>query len=183
MLERLIEHCMDEQIGHLLDEIVRDVGRLVTHKMGNYVAKSVVEHADENRRAKILQTLLPQLPKLAMHRMGSPVVQKLMNHCSPQAQRSIAATLVHSESPSLADMAANRYGSYVVEELPTLRFHGHAELLQVARDCLARATPQQMSAAFFPRAAARIGLQLEIASAVQSVTSTPDDSDDDASEH
>merc|ERR1712045_500849 len=83
-----------------------------------FVVQSVLEHGTDAQGTALLQRLLPRIPYFAMHRTASHVVQKAINHCSAQGQLAIARSLLHGQAPcSFVDVANNRYGSYVVEDL------------------------------------------------------------------
>lgn len=124
VLERLIEHCDESQIGVLIDEIVSESKALCRHQYANFVIQHLIEHS-RAYRTQILDSMLEDLPIAAVCRYGSHVVQKLMDFSEEDRKPDIVAALLHGKSPnSLVEVASDRYGSYVVEQLAGMRDAG-----------------------------------------------------------
>jgi pumilio RNA-binding family len=118
---RLIEHCNDEVIGELLDEILSETDLLARHSFGNFVIQTAMEHVSPVRRAVMLSQLLPDFTSLAMHRTGSLVAQRVLDYCDDAGQISAIRVLVQGQdTASITNVACNRYGSYVLEQLAAL---------------------------------------------------------------
>jgi len=160
VVERLVEHGTEQQMCRLLDEWVQLAEELSRHQYGNFVIQSVLEHGAPPRRQGIVQQLLPSLPQLATHRTASHVVQKALNHISLEGQRAMAMALLQASPPSsLPEVAASRYGSFVVEEL-CCAVQGDAG--REALRQLAGALPGALEASpHFARVAVRLGLAEE----------------------
>lgn len=123
VLERLIEHCSEHEIGPLIDPIISSSEMLCRHSYGNFVIQHLFEQGAPARRLDILSQLLHAVPYLAMHRTASHVIQRLLEYCDRESLHMIIATLLNSQSPtSFVEVACNRYGSVVTEQLTDLRF-------------------------------------------------------------
>jgi len=121
VLERLIEHCSETEIGGLVDEIIADSEAVSRHPYGNFVIQHLLEHGMPHRRAEILRKLNGFVPQLAMHRTASHVVQRALDFGSEDQQRAIVGALLKAEgTASLVEVACTRYGSFVVEQLAGL---------------------------------------------------------------
>lgn len=157
VVERLVEHGTEQQMCRLMDQWVLHAEELSRHQYGNFVIQSVLEHGSPDRRQSILQQLLPGLPQLATHRTASHVVQQALNHVSPEGQRAMAGALLQRQPPhSLPEVAASRYGSYVVEELCSV-VQGDAGWEALRQ--LERALPAALDAStHFARVAVKLGL-------------------------
>lgn len=116
VLERLIEHCTEEQMNDLLTQCIEEAVELSKHQFGNFVIQSILEHGNDTQRNRILNDLVKDLTGLATHRAASHVVQQALNHCDEEDKTRIAKVLTHNHF-TLAKVAANRYGGYVIEEL------------------------------------------------------------------
>eukprot|EP00443_Scrippsiella_acuminata_P002722 CAMPEP_0115237786 /NCGR_PEP_ID=MMETSP0270-20121206/36541_1 /TAXON_ID=71861 /ORGANISM="Scrippsiella trochoidea, Strain CCMP3099" /LENGTH=542 /DNA_ID=CAMNT_0002652681 /DNA_START=76 /DNA_END=1704 /DNA_ORIENTATION=- len=122
VLERLIEHCKEDQMRGLIDRLVGSAEELCRHKFGNFVIQHLLEHGEEHRRAAVVERLLPRIAYLSMHRTACHVVQRALNYGGAEGQMAIVRALLNAQgSNNLAVVAASRYGSYVVEELAHLR--------------------------------------------------------------
>jgi pumilio RNA-binding family len=123
ILERLIEHCSEDQIGFLLDELTADLEALARHQFGNFVVQRTLEHCTATRRHTCVEQLLPHVLKHATHKTASNVVVCLQAHSDLDGQAAIAdAFLAGKGEVSLENIAATRYGSFVVHNLVD-RFH------------------------------------------------------------
>jgi len=122
ILERLIEHCTEKEMGSLIDKFIADAPDLCRHQYGNFVIQHLLEHGSERRRSEVMEKLLDFAPQLAGHRTASHVVQRMLNYVSLDERQAIAHTLFAAPAPyTFEEMAAGRYGSYVAEELISLR--------------------------------------------------------------
>jgi len=135
VFERLIEHCNETEIGALLDQIVADSEALCRHQYGNFVVQHLLEHGSALRRNAILARLLPDIPALAMHRTASHVVQRALDYSDEEGQAAIVNQLLWAANPgSLIEVAGSRYGSFVAEQLNTLKMPNNQGLSdEVAR--------------------------------------------------
>lgn len=126
---RLIEHCTEQQIGSFLDELVLESDLLARHAFGNFVVQSMLEHASPARRAIIFWKILPDFPALATHRTGSLVAQRALDYCDVECKNhAIKALLQAEESSSPVEVACSHYGSYVMEQIASLRHHANGVL-------------------------------------------------------
>jgi hypothetical protein len=123
ILERLVEHCGEDQIGFLLDEVVEDFEALARHQFGNFVVARLLEHSTIARRHCCVQKLLPHVLQHATHKTACNIVQRMLDHSDLACQAMIAdAFLVGTGETSLESIAATRYGSFVIQHLVD-RFH------------------------------------------------------------
>lgn len=129
---RLMEHCTEDQIGPLLDEILPEVGMLAHDDYGNYIVQAALEHASEGRQLAMQAQLLPSFASLAMHKDGSRVAERLLDYCSFEGRSvAIRALLQAGGECSLVEVASSRYGCYVIAQLAGLR-QSHIEVHEIA---------------------------------------------------
>lgn len=156
VLERLIEHCSEPQISALVDQIVAESDCLCRHPYGNFVVQHILEHGSPSRRTAILHKMLGMIPTLAMHRTASHVVQKALDYSSEEGQSAIIRRLLDGERPtSLAEVACSRYGSFVVEQLASIRVWSDE-----VQGRLSAEIPALGQSQFGRRVAERFGFQL-----------------------
>jgi hypothetical protein len=118
LLERLIESGAEEDImTDLVDPLICAAPGLAEHKNGNFVMQSLMEHGTENHRKGLLRNLLPSLPWLASLKTSSNVAQVLLRFSDQDEQLDIANAFLGSEAFPLEQLAASRFGSFVVEDL------------------------------------------------------------------
>jgi hypothetical protein len=120
LVERILEYCPDAKP---LEELLVEAETLCRHLYGNFVMQHIFEHGSKDWKDQVAQQLVQTLPQLAKHRTASHVVQKALECGDEVAQRSFAMALMNGkEEDSLIDVACNRYGSFVIEELAALEF-------------------------------------------------------------
>merc|ERR1712242_218171 len=155
--ERLVEHGTAAQMASLCDQCAFHAEELSRHEFGNFVVQSLLEHGTSQRRRAIVQQLLPTLPQLACHRTASHVVQKAVNYSGEQGRWDLASALLQAHAPhSFAEVAATRYGSFVVEELRSVL--GGDGLGMEAQRLLAAAPMELRELPDFQRVAVKYGL-------------------------
>lgn len=163
VLERLIEHGMEREMGKLLDQIVEESGTLCRHPYGNFVVSHLLEHGSVQRREAVARKLMgASLPQLAKHRTASHVVQAALRYCTEGDDREdLVEALLQGKSPnSLIEVACSRYGSFVAEQLESLREPQDAELREKAFRCIAGGLPELRRSPFGQKVALRWGLQV-----------------------
>jgi len=118
ILERLMEHCSEQELGFLLDEIQADLEALARHQFGNFVVQHLLEHGSPPRKHAAMQCLFMYLPQHLTHKTASHVVQFFLEHADHEWQAAIVdAMLAARGGDSLEAVAASRYGSFVVRQL------------------------------------------------------------------
>lgn len=119
VLERLIEHCKETELSGLIEQVLEKADALSRHPFGNFVVQHLLEHTPECR-SELLKCLLGNVSQLAMHRTASHVVQQAITCCLEDDQNLIVDALLAAASPSIAEVACGRYGSFVVDQLAGL---------------------------------------------------------------
>merc|ERR1712085_89966 len=94
------EHCTEDQIGPLLDEILAEAAMLAQDEYGNYIVQAALEHASQARQTFTEAQLLPGFASLAMHKDGSRVAERLLEHCIFGGQSFAVRTLLRAEGES-----------------------------------------------------------------------------------
>lgn len=121
ILERLMEHCSEEQMGFLLDELfdgAANLEALARHPFANFVVQHIFEHGMPERKSRCFQMLLPYVLQHATHKTASNVVQRMLEHADVSSQALIADAFLAGEGEeSLETIAATRYGSFVIHSL------------------------------------------------------------------
>merc|ERR1719199_305652 len=148
ILERLIEHCDENLIGFLLDELLEDFEALARHQFGNFVVARVLEHGTAPRKHTCVQKLLPYVLQHATHKTACNIVERMLDNADLACQAMIAdAFLEGGGETSLEGIAATRYGSFVIQHLVD-RFHPRIDAVKAR---LKAARPQLQASGFSQR--------------------------------
>jgi len=124
VIERLIEHCRDDQASGLVGKLLDEAEALCCHQYGNFVMQHIFEHGSEEAKAIAIQKMVKSgggISKLSTHRLASHVVQKALEVGGDEVQNIIVSTMTSDDAQreqpkSLVAVACERYGSFVVEE-------------------------------------------------------------------
>mmetsp|Transcript_164535 Transcript_164535/g.315985 ORF Transcript_164535/g.315985 Transcript_164535/m.315985 type:complete len:430 (+) Transcript_164535:87-1376(+) len=126
---RLFEHCSEEELRGLFDEFVCEAAALARHQFGNFIIQSLLEHAYPVCGRALLDKLLPHAPQLAQHRFGSLVMQRLLDFSDVEGQKQLISKLMWHPSEghacTLVEVACTHYGSFVVEQLASMKATSH----------------------------------------------------------
>lgn len=138
ILERLIEHCKEQDLEKVASVYVQHAADLCKHQFGNFVVQHLLEHGSSELRSRICAALLPKIQELSQHRTASHVVQMALKHSVPDQAELVDAILGQS-GDAFVEVSCSRYGNYVVEQILNISFE-HKVLV---RDNLATASPAQ----------------------------------------
>jgi hypothetical protein len=125
----LIEHCSQEQVSHLVNELLDHAVALSSHTFGNYVMQHLLEHGGNDAASRLTSILCHQMAfftgKLLAGNAGDvigkalslykpPAPEKTLSQAALQAQR-LANVLLQENLPQdpdrLTTMACSRYGA------------------------------------------------------------------------
>jgi len=159
IMERLLEHGDEAQMQELTEHCVEHAEELSRHQFGNFVIQSLLEHGSHRQRDAILLHMLPFMPLLSMHRTASHVVQKALNYSSEEGRHAIVNSLICAVDPPLIQIAANRYGAYVLEEVHQI--FGEEGPGRRVKQSLEVALPHVGESEFLARVAVQFGLLQE----------------------
>lgn len=107
VVQRAIEHCVDEQKNAVLETLVSCHENLVVDQYGNYVVQQVLACGTEAHQAAILKTLTHNgaLLTLSKHKYASNVVEAVLMHGKPHHKEQILEEM-------LTDTRKDHVGGY-----------------------------------------------------------------------
>lgn len=70
VIQRILEHCNQEQTSPILDELHDNIDRLVQDQYGNYVIQHVLEHGSYEDKSKIVMQLKGNIVLLSQHKFA-----------------------------------------------------------------------------------------------------------------
>eukprot|EP00443_Scrippsiella_acuminata_P002866 CAMPEP_0115209074 /NCGR_PEP_ID=MMETSP0270-20121206/21550_1 /TAXON_ID=71861 /ORGANISM="Scrippsiella trochoidea, Strain CCMP3099" /LENGTH=542 /DNA_ID=CAMNT_0002622699 /DNA_START=191 /DNA_END=1819 /DNA_ORIENTATION=+ len=119
LCERLIEHHgEDHAVVALLNSLALSSVEMCKHRYGNYVLQSMVEHGPAGPTKKVFEALVPKMGEMAVHRFASHLAQKMLQvDCPPADKLKAAEALIRDSSHPLAEIAANRFGNFVINDM------------------------------------------------------------------
>ncbi|KAK6759373.1 hypothetical protein RB195_021140 [Necator americanus] len=120
VIQRVLEHCTEEQKRPVLEALHTNVRSLVLDQYGNYVIQHVIEHGSEQDRDRIVQEIAGNVLRYAQHKFASNVIEKCLICAGPQHK-----TLLINEvcgdpddpSPPILLMMKDQFANYVVQKM------------------------------------------------------------------
>lgn len=95
VLQRILEHCIEEKKVAALDEIRKCHKTLLDDQYGNYVIQHVLQFGRQSDRESILKIVVAGgLLKLSKQKFASNVVEKLLKYGTPQQRREIVKEML-----------------------------------------------------------------------------------------
>ena len=70
VIQRVLEHCIPEQIGPILEELFSQTERLVQDQYGNYVIQHVLEHGRPEEKTKVVAIVRGKMCTLSQHKFA-----------------------------------------------------------------------------------------------------------------
>lgn len=116
VIQRILEHCDQDQTGQILDEIHPQTEQLTQDQYGNYVVQHILEHGRPDDKLKITNEMRGRVVQLAQHKFASNVIEKCVTSSS-RATRALMIDEVCSSSDALFTMMKDQYANYVVQKM------------------------------------------------------------------
>ena len=76
----MLEHCEEEQIRPILNEVFERVLDLTKDMYGNYVISHVLEHGKYSDKEFVVTKMKKRVLTLSIHKFGSNVIEKCLVH-------------------------------------------------------------------------------------------------------
>jgi len=130
VLQRILEHCIEEKKTAALDEILKCHKTLLDDQYGNYVIQHVLQFGRQSDRESILNIVVESgLLTLSKQKFASNVVEKLLKYGTPQQRKAVVREMLkvvdeqagvvkpaNSEGTSVVLlMVRDAYANYVVQ--------------------------------------------------------------------
>lgn len=115
VLQRLLEHCSQEQISPMVEVLLNDAVDLSSHTYGHYVMMHLFEQCDQDVVSRLASTLQQHLPNMTADGYIGAVIGKALNHTNTKACVSLAAGLLQ-EHAHVVVMACSRWGYAAVKQ-------------------------------------------------------------------
>jgi len=123
VIQRLLEHCSEEQRNAILGEILQNTEELAKNQYGNYVIQHILIYGTPWHRAAIIQNLRSKVASLSKHKYASNVVEKCFAHAN-RANRALLIdevigpdSMSDSASSALVAMVKDQFGNYVIQKM------------------------------------------------------------------
>ena len=109
IMQRLLEHVRHEQMGSMVDTLLKEAHQLARHQYGNFVMQRVLTHGTPAQQRLLCRLMKPQSHDLAMDQNASAVMAKALTHACQQDRISLANELLLQPGLLLA-MCKTRHG-------------------------------------------------------------------------
>mmetsp|Transcript_126471 Transcript_126471/g.328470 ORF Transcript_126471/g.328470 Transcript_126471/m.328470 type:complete len:359 (+) Transcript_126471:57-1133(+) len=116
ILQRLIEHCSDEQVRPVVNELLLHFQSLCQHQYGNYVVTHLLEHATDKQQAALCMLIRQNVRILGEHPHGCAVLGAALT-CDIASLRTDVARTILSEPSLIGIMASMRHGHVAVKNM------------------------------------------------------------------
>eukprot|EP01087_Luapelamoeba_hula_P002898 TRINITY_DN1270_c0_g2_i3.p1 TRINITY_DN1270_c0_g2~~TRINITY_DN1270_c0_g2_i3.p1 ORF type:complete len:990 (-),score=152.68 TRINITY_DN1270_c0_g2_i3:865-3834(-) len=120
VIQRILEHCTEQQTTPILDELLRCTVSLVQDQYGNYVIQHVLERGKPQDKAPILAKLRGQIMPLSQHKFASNVVEKCVQYADENERAFIIDEILAPRADgttALQIMMKDQYANYVVQKI------------------------------------------------------------------
>ncbi|CAE7160762.1 pum, partial [Symbiodinium necroappetens] len=114
VIQRLLEHCQQEQMEAVANILMSDALPLARHAYGSFVMQQLLRYGSRAQQHILCQSFKASIQELLSHQAASPVIAKALSHSSPEDQVSLARAAVGRR---LADVAITRYGHEAVQRV------------------------------------------------------------------
>jgi len=117
VLQRVLEHCPQQQVAPLAEELLKEMQDLITHCYGNYVAQRLLEHGTQETRQRVVDVICAGDAKfLARHWVANNVLRCAFIHCSCE-DRTRLAHAIAPDPLELKELSKHRNGSFLARDV------------------------------------------------------------------
>jgi pumilio RNA-binding family len=133
VIQRVLEHCLDEQKRPVLEQLHDNIRTLVTDQYGNYVIQHVIEHGTHEDRDRIVDGIKGNVLKFAQHKFASNVIEKCLT-CGSAHHRNALIVEVCGEglNTPLLEMMRDPFANYVVQKMLDVADSVHRKKMMLA---------------------------------------------------
>jgi len=116
ILQRLLEHCQEEQLLELKAELIASAIALSKHAYANFVMQHLFEYGTQEQRRRLSRLFEQHAKALGKHDHGRAVLSKALSHVGREERASLARALLQ-EQGLLVRMARTRHGHAAVKHV------------------------------------------------------------------
>ncbi|OQS01319.1 hypothetical protein ACHHYP_01388 [Achlya hypogyna] len=123
VIQRVLEHCSEEQIAPILKEIHEACYPLVEDQYGNYVIQHVLQHGQPHERGLVISKMYPDIVRFSYHKFASNVIEKCLMYASAAQLRMLVQVVLQVDDRGqcpLQAMMKDQYANYVAQKLMDL---------------------------------------------------------------
>ncbi|CAN0126372.1 unnamed protein product, partial [Phaeothamnion confervicola] len=120
VIQRILEHCVDEQKDPVLREINVAFSSLIQDQYGNYVIQHVLKHGRPPDRLKLMTEVRVNLLPYSQHKFASNVVEKCLQYGTKEERGALIQHLLYAANDGhslLQVMVCDPYANYVVQKI------------------------------------------------------------------
>ncbi|KAE9418338.1 hypothetical protein Angca_006055, partial [Angiostrongylus cantonensis] len=135
VIQRVLEHCTEEQKRPVLEALHASVRSLVLDQYGNYVIQHVIEHGSDPDRDRIIQEITGNVLRYAQHKFASNVIEKCLICAGPHHKAVLIDEVCGDNddpSPPILLMMKDQFANYVVQKMLDTADPGHRKKMMYA---------------------------------------------------
>ncbi|CAG9539816.1 unnamed protein product [Cercopithifilaria johnstoni] len=120
VIQRVLEHCTDEQKRPVLDQLHKHVKSLIVDQYGNYVIQHVIEHGSLEDRDRIVNQVKGDVLHFAQHKFASNVIEKCLTCGEPHHKNALITEVCGNPNDiatPLLMMMKDQFANYVVQKM------------------------------------------------------------------
>uniref|UniRef100_A0A1I8EJ20 PUM-HD domain-containing protein n=3 Tax=Wuchereria bancrofti TaxID=6293 RepID=A0A1I8EJ20_WUCBA len=120
VIQRVLEHCTDEQKRPVLDQLHKHVKSLIVDQYGNYVIQHVIEHGSLEDRDRIVNQVKGDVLRFAQHKFASNVIEKCLTCGEPHHKNALITEVCGNPNDiatPLLMMMKDQFANYVVQKM------------------------------------------------------------------
>uniref|UniRef100_A0A914XCA8 PUM-HD domain-containing protein n=1 Tax=Plectus sambesii TaxID=2011161 RepID=A0A914XCA8_9BILA len=135
VIQRVLEHCTEEQKRPVLEELHKHTKTLVTDQYGNYVIQHVLEHGSPEDRDRIVAQIKGDVLRFAQHKFASNVIEKCLTCGSADHKNALVAEVCGNPADNttpLLIMMKDQFANYVVQKMLDVADSAHRKRMMLA---------------------------------------------------
>eukprot|EP00933_Yihiella_yeosuensis_P006354 TRINITY_DN111041_c0_g1_i1.p1 TRINITY_DN111041_c0_g1~~TRINITY_DN111041_c0_g1_i1.p1 ORF type:complete len:354 (+),score=61.70 TRINITY_DN111041_c0_g1_i1:53-1114(+) len=115
-VQRLFDHCSEQQVGLLGQKIIDSACLVACHPYGNYVIQHVIQKGSVDQKKTLFAKIRDHLQELCFDHYGCVVITSIMNSCGTEEQLQLSKELV-KRPQILTHLACSRHGHSSLEAI------------------------------------------------------------------
>jgi len=118
VIQRVLEHCTEEQKRPVLDQIHANIHALITDQYGNYVVQHVIERGSDEDRDRIISQIKGKVMSYAQHKFSSNVIEKCLTSGNNFHKTALIVEVCgDATNTPLLEMMKDQFANYVVQKM------------------------------------------------------------------
>lgn len=131
VIQRLLEHCREDQLLTIVEDIIADGIDLARHPYGSFVVRHMAEQGSCEQNHRLIELFRENVMTVNYDGVTCKVIEKTMEHATQSDSRALALDIIQING-LIVRISQNRYGHLIAKSILRLLATDAPEMMEIA---------------------------------------------------